>query len=166
MNVQATLKSQYRAALAMLKQAIERCPVDLWTEGDQPIAFWRVAYHTLFYTHFYLAPDEQAFCPWVHHRAEHQYLGPLPWPPYSEPKITEPYTRAQILEYCDFINAMIDSAVDQLDLEAPDSGFPWYKMPKLDHQVLNIRHLQHHVAWLAARLRVATGAGVDWLGSA
>jgi len=30
---------------------IERCPVNLWMEGDQSVAFWCVAYHTLFYTH-------------------------------------------------------------------------------------------------------------------
>jgi hypothetical protein len=166
MDVRRALKRQYRAALGMLKNAIEACPESLWTEGDHPVAFWRVAYHTLFCTHFYLAADEQVFRPWEHHREEHQFLGPLPWPPHDEPKITQLYTRAQILEYWEFINAMIDKAVDQLDLNAQDSGFPWYNMPKLEHQLVNIRHVQHHAAILANRLRVATGVGVDWLGSA
>jgi len=31
MDVRAALKSQYHAALATLKQAIDRCPDDLWT---------------------------------------------------------------------------------------------------------------------------------------
>ena len=79
MNVQAALKDQYHASLSMLKPAIEQCPVDLWTGGT--IAFWRVAYHTLFFTHLYLQPNVQSFRPWEHHRDEHQFLGPLPEPP-------------------------------------------------------------------------------------
>jgi hypothetical protein len=66
MNVQSALKGQYHAALAMLKQTIEKCPDDLWTSQGQSPAFWRVAYHTLFYTHLYLQPDEKAFRAWDH----------------------------------------------------------------------------------------------------
>jgi hypothetical protein len=36
-----SLKSQYHAALAMLHQAIEICPDDLWT-GSLPNPFWHV----------------------------------------------------------------------------------------------------------------------------
>ena len=93
MNVQGALKSQYHASLAMLKQAIEQCPDDLWAGGSYPIAFWRVAYHALFFTHLYLQPDEQAFRPWEHHRKEYQFLGALPFPPYRQPKIGEPYSK-------------------------------------------------------------------------
>ena len=71
MNVQAALKGQYHASLAMLKRAVEECSDDLWTGGDYPIAFWRVAYHTLFFTHLYLQPDEKSFRPWEHHREEY-----------------------------------------------------------------------------------------------
>ena len=75
MNVQAALKSQYHAALAMLKQAIEQCPEDLWSGGGNPVAFWRVAYHALFFTHLYLQPDLESFRPWEHHREEQEQLG-------------------------------------------------------------------------------------------
>jgi hypothetical protein len=164
MNVQAALKSQYHAALAMLKQAIEQCPEELWDGGGQPVAFWRVAYHTLFFTHLYLQPEEKAFRPWDQHREEYQFLGPLPWPPHRQPQIGEPYTRAQVLEYWRFCDEMVDAAVDQLDLAAPECGFWWYKLPKLDHQINNIRHIQHHAALLAGRLRLAAGIDVGWVG--
>jgi len=59
---------------------------------------------------------------------------------------------------------MIDSAVDRLDLSAPDSGFPWYKMSKLEHQFVNLRHLQHHTGQLAERIRQVTGRGIRWAG--
>ncbi|HEU4797982.1 MAG TPA: hypothetical protein VFT63_03585, partial [bacterium] len=58
--------------------------------------------------------------------------------------------------------SMVDDAVDALDLNNPQSGFSWYKVPKMEHQIINIRHIQYHQAQLADRLRVATGAGVGW----
>jgi hypothetical protein len=164
MDVRQALKSQYHASLAMLKQAIEQCPEDLWAGGAYPTAFWRVAYHTLFFTHLYLQPDELAFRPWEHHRTEYQFLGALPFPPYRQPKIEDPYSKSQILEYWQLCDRMADSEVDQMDLDAQECGFPWYKCPKLDHQIINIRHIQHHAALLAGRLRSAVGANIEWVG--
>ena len=164
MDVRAALKGQYHAALAMLKQSIELCPDGLWTGGNYPVTFWRVAYHTLFFTHLYLQPDEKAFRPWEHHRDEYQFLGALPWPPHRKPKIGEPYTKAQLLEYWQFCDAMVDEAVDGLDLDAQECGFPWYRLPKLDHQINNIRHVQHHAALLSGRLRSAAGIDIHWIG--
>jgi len=164
MNVQAALKGQYHAAMAMLRETIERCPHALWTADDEGVAFWRVVYHALFFTHLYLAPDEKAFRPWEHHREEYNFLGPLPWPPHREPKIGEPYTKAEVLDYWRLLDAMIDAAVDALDLDAETCGFPWYKLPKLDHQINNIRHIQHHAALLSGRLRRTEGIDVGWVG--
>ena len=165
MNVQAVLKSQYHAALAMLKQVIDGCPDDAWTTGDHPTRFWHVAYHALFFTHLYLQPNEDAFRPWEHHREEYQFLGSLPWPPHRPPKIGEPYTKPQVLDYWRACDAMIDAGVDRLDLDAAECGFSWYKMPKLEHQVMNIRHTQHHAAILSCRVRSLAGAGTKWVGA-
>jgi hypothetical protein len=88
----------------------------------------------------------------------------VPWPPHGPPKPARPYTKAQILEYWTLCDAMVDAAVDKLDLEAQDCGFHWYRLPKLDHQINNIRHLQHHAALLAGRLRLAAGTDVQWVG--
>ena len=164
MNVQAALKGQYHAAMAMLKNTIDQCPDDLWDSGKQGVAFWRVAYHALFFTHLYLMPDEKAFRAWERHRDEYQFLGALPWPPHDQPKIGEPYTKADVLEYWGICDAMVDDGLDALDLDAPECGFWWYKLPKLDHQINNIRHIQHHAATLSARLRTAVGADVQWRG--
>jgi len=159
MNVRSALKGQYHAALGMLKQAMEQCPNG--DGGSYPVPFWRVAYHTLYATHMYLQPDLGAFRPWEHHREDYN---DLPWPPGSGPKIDDPYTKAQLLDYWRICDAMIDAAVDRLDLDAPESGFPWHKtMPKLDHQLHNIRHIQHHTALLAGRLRLANGTDVRWV---
>ncbi len=164
MDIQGVLKSQYHASLAMLRQAIERCPDEAWDRGEHPCSVWQIAYHTLFFTHLYLQPDEKAFRPWEQHREEYQFLGAVPWPPHGPPRIDPPYTKGEILDYWGVCDAMIDAGVDRLDLEAPTCGFPWYQMPKLEHQVVNIRHIQHHAAQLADRLRLSAGAGVDWVG--
>ena len=163
--VPTALRSQYHAALAMLRQAVERCPESLWTSGGHPCSFWHIAYHTLFFAHLYMQPNEAAFRPWEHHREEYQFLGRLPWPPHDPPRIGAPYTKREVLEYWEFCDRMVDSAVDAIDLGASDCGFWWYQMPKAEHQIMNIRHVQHHAAQLADRLRPVAAVGVDWIGT-
>lgn len=161
MDLKAALGRQYHAALAMLKQAIENCPAELWDGGGYPVPYWQVAYHTLYFTHLYLQPNIEAFRPWELHREEYH---DLPWPPGSGSKIADPYTKAQILAYWHVCDSMVDGALQRLDLEAPDCGIPWHKgMPKLDHQLHNLRHIQHHAALLAGRLRLADGTEVQWV---
>jgi hypothetical protein len=167
-TLRSILKSQYHAGLAMLREAIERCPENVWSSKEHRNAFWQIAYHTLFYTHLYLQSEEAAFRPWEHHQSEVQNpdgIGGPPEPGSTLPLIPEPYARAQVLEYWSVCDAMVDRAVDALDLHNPSSGFHWYKMSKLEHQLVNLRHLQHHAAQLADRLRAATDTGVRWVGA-
>lgn len=159
-----SLRSQYHASLGMLRQAVEACPDELWVIGE-PVAFWRIVYHTAFCTHMYLQPNEAAFHRWEHHREDYQLLGPVPWRPDHLPQIGEPYSREQMLDYLAQCDAMVDAAVETLDLRSRDSGFWWYKMSKLEHQLVNIRHIQHHTGQLALRLRAAgTEQGLGWVG--
>ncbi|MEQ1910733.1 MAG: hypothetical protein ABMA15_18075 [Vicinamibacterales bacterium] len=163
----AILKSQYRASLAMLREAIEKCPEDLWYSAVPTNAFWQVAYHALFFAHLYSQPNEEAFRPWTRHQSDVQHPDGIPGPPDPDsrlPLIPRPYSKADALEYCAWCEGMIDAAVDILDLSSADCGFSWYSVSKLEHQIVNIRHIQHHTAQLADRLRAATGDGVRWHG--
>ena len=63
MAVRDALKSQYHAALSMLRQTIERCPEDLWLDETPENAFWHVAYHALFYGHLFLVCVLLAYFP-------------------------------------------------------------------------------------------------------
>jgi hypothetical protein len=45
----SVLKSQYHAALAMLRETIEQCSDDVWFSQEHANAFWQIAYHTLFF---------------------------------------------------------------------------------------------------------------------
>ena len=167
-TVRLILKSQYHAGLAMLREAIERCPDEVWLSTQQCNAFWQIAYHALFYTHLYLQIDVSAFRPWKEHQSAVQNpdgIAGRPKPGSTLPLIPEPYTRAQAAAYWDACDQMVDSAVDLLDLHSPQSGFPWYKMSKLEHQLVNLRHLQHHAAQLADRLRAAQDTGIRWIGA-
>ncbi len=167
-SLRDALKSQYHAALAMLREAIDRCPDDLWTAGGHLHAYWQNAYHALFFAHFYLQPDEASFRPWRGHQSRVQYPDAIGGPPERDstlPMLPEPYTRAQALEYWALCDGMVDSAIDTLDLDAPTSGFDWYPIPKLEHLLVNLRHIQHHTAQLADRLRTAADIGVRWVGA-
>lgn len=166
--LRAALKSQYHAGLAMLRQSVEQCPEDQWASADHVNAFWQVAYHVLFFTHFYLSPDEAAFRPWGEHQSEVQNPDGIPGPPEPEsplPLIPKPYTKAQVLAYCRHCDELIDAAVDALDLHSPTSGFSWYPISKLEHQLVNLRHLGHHAGQLADRVRFAAGLGTRWVGA-
>jgi DinB superfamily len=166
MDVRSALKSQYHAAHKTLRAAIENCPDSMWNDpADGSPPFWRVAYHTLFWSHFYLQQRQEDFVPWARHRDEAQFIASLPWDNNRAPKPCEPFTRGDLLDYLGECDRMIDAAVDALDLSAPESGFPWYNMPKLEHQILNIRHIQHHAAILSNRLRRSIGVAVDWVAS-
>ncbi|HET6947109.1 MAG TPA: DinB family protein [bacterium] len=154
--LRSAVKSQYHATLAMLRATIRRCPDDLWvSRGGHANPFWRIAYHTLYYTHLYLQANNRVFRPWEHNQRGIHHMD-------RARKTYRPYTKAEILTYWRICDAMVDEAVDALDLKSPRSGFSWYKIPKLEHQLVNIRHVQYHQAQLADRLREATGTGVGW----
>jgi DinB superfamily len=166
--LRAILKSQYHATLAMLRETIERCPDDIWFSKEHVNSFWQVAYHTLFFAHLYIQPNAAAFRAWEHHQSEVQNPDGIAGPPDPNstlPLIPKPYTKAELLSYWSVCDQMVDSAVDALDLHSPDSGFSWYKVPKLEHQIVNIRHIEHHMAQLADRLRSAADIGIQWVGA-
>lgn len=156
MTLQAVLKSQYHASLAMLLEAIEACPPGLWAGGQHVNQFWQVSYHALYYTHLYLQQTEADFVPWEHHRAGHHRFEAEP----GDSVPVSPYTVDEVRTYGLLCQKMVDAAVDRLDLASPDSGFSWYSMSKLEHQSVNLRHIQHHTGQLADRLRHSADRGV------
>lgn len=159
METKDVVKSQVRAALEMLRQAVVACPDTLWHNAAFKNQFWHIAYHTLFYAHIYLHPSLESFVPWDGHRHEARSLegaeaaagGPL-------------YSRAEILDYHRLILAQVDGLVDSLDLEGP-SGFYWLPFGKLELQFYAIRHIQQHTGELCERLGGTGDVEVDWVDS-
>jgi hypothetical protein len=163
MNMSSLLQSQYSAALAMLEEVVQKCPDTIWDDPQDHNRLWRVAFHTLFYTHLYLQPTEADYRPWAKHRGEAQYLGPIFFEGNREPLLAEPYTRAEILEYLDFCRAEVAKQVPHLNYDAP-SGFSWIPLNKLELQLYNIRHIQHHTGELYERLGARAGIDLRWRG--
>jgi hypothetical protein len=162
MDLKTILKIQYLASLEMFKEAVTRCPDSLWDDPEHNNKFWHIAYHTLFYTHLYLQDSEQEFSPWAKHRAHHNFLGRMPWPPHQIPAIGEPYTREEILEYYQLCGDQVDKKVASLNL-GNQSGFHWLPFNKAELQIYNIRHIQHHVGQLIERLRGKGIEGISWV---
>ena len=162
-SLQGAVAGQFHSALKMLGKAIEICPEPLWLagSGDSPNRTWHIAYHALFYTHFYLSKTDADFVAWPHHRTEYNYLGEVPWKPGYRPQIDQPYTQAELRAYLDFCHDEVDRQTAVLDPEAP-SGFSWLPFNKLELQFYSLRHLAHHTGQLTERLRSQAGLGVGW----
>ena len=156
MKIKDSIKSQYHASLAMLRQVVEMCPERLWEDMAYVNPFWRVVYHTLIYTHFYLQPTEKDFVPWEKHLQDLQLLGP------SAPE-AKAFSKAEVLDYLALCLEQVESQVDAVDLGA-ESGFDWLPFDKLELQLYNIRHIQQHTGELCERLGAQGEVEVNWVG--
>ncbi len=155
--------SQYHSALSMMKEAIVKCSDELWNSDRYKNRYWHICYHALFYADLYLSDDEYSFSPWTRHRKEYQFLGEVPYPPYHQPHIEEFYSKTEILEYLKNIINSLESRIAKTNLDGT-SGFFWLPFDKLELQVYNIRHIQHHTAQLVERLRQENNVSVEWIG--
>jgi len=157
MKTKEIIKSQYHASLAMLQQAVEKCPQELWADKDFSNPFWHVVYHALFYTYLYLHSREEDFVPWTKQRkGYHRMSG-------EEAKNLTPYTRDEMLEFLGFCQEQVTKKVDALDLEAV-SGFDWLPFNKLELQFYNIRHIMQHTGELSERLGARGEVEIGWVG--
>ena len=77
-------------------------------------------------------------------------------------KRDDPYSKADIAEYCEFCREQVEKQVEALNLEAP-SGFYWLPFNKLELLLYNLRHLQQHTGELSERLWTAREIEVDWV---
>jgi hypothetical protein len=97
MDAKAVIQSQFLATLEMLKKAIEECPTEIWADPEPKNKFWHIAFHSLFYAHFYLHPTPDDFVAWERHRDEVVSLDPS-----DGSSAVEPYSQAELLEYLAF----------------------------------------------------------------
>jgi hypothetical protein len=161
MDIQSAIIDQYAAALEMLRQAVLKCPEAAWDDAQGRKRFWLVTYHALFYTHLYLSDNLNKFKPWEKYRQGIHRLGSSA----EKAEIGEPYSREEMLEFLEVCRKTAVDQVSSLDLEA-ESGFEWLPFNKLELQLYNIRHLQHHAAELIEWLGASAGIDVDWVGMA
>lgn len=179
MEIREALKEQYHAVFAMLEECIETCPNDLWTtpnpmvdDGDRTIyrSFWRISFHAIFFTHLYIGQRVEDFQPppddlEVRKRSDFAQIWGPPWEvePYELREETEAPSKEGILAYLRYVDGLVDPIFDRLDLNSSESGIPWYEnFPKLNHEILTLRHLQGHAGQLS-ELLFARGLSTDWV---
>ena len=142
MKVKPILQSQYLAALAMLKQAVVKCPPDAWDDPKHKDKFWFVAYHTLYYAHRYLKAQEQGFRRWEKRR-------------HDKPGL--PFSRDEILEKLLMVERDVMEQIPRMNLGAESDSLA----NKLELQIYNIRHIQQHTGELYERLS-AHNIKLEW----
>lgn len=167
--VRSSIGSQLSAALAMLGDAIERCPDDLWAERVGERAFWEVAFHVAYYTDLYLTPPETPWPeppPWAWPHAAG--LGRTMEPPFRPLTPEETGPELPRWEVAAYVRSLTDKLRDSLSREteaslAGPSGFFWLGMARAGVYLYNLRHVQHHAGQLCAVLR-REGVSVEWQG--
>ena len=148
MDIKHVLQSQYLASLAMLKEAVVKCPLQVWDDPQDKFKFWSKAYHTIFYVHLYVQQAEKDFVQWEKHH---------------DPDGDIPFSKDEVLEYLSFAEQEIRRCVPVSDLEA-ESGFHWYPVGKLEMHLINIRHIQQHAGELFECLGMREKIELHWVG--
>ncbi len=144
--VNSILMSQFEAALAMLKQCVQVCPPEHYEGKIANDTFRTIAYHTLFWTDYYLSPGEPSFeLRELNHRGgDDRVLA-------SSPGLT----RDETLSYVEICRQKL---VDTLAAETPEilagpSGVSRFSFSRGELHLYNLRHIQHHTGALSAYLR-------------
>ena len=148
MNTKQVIQSQYLAALAMLKQVVEKCPESVWYDPNEKFRVWSKTYHAIFFVHLYLQDAEKDFVKWEKHH---------------DPDGDVPFTKDEVLEYLAFVEKQVIDRVPNTNLDA-ESGFHWYPVNKLELQFINIRHIQQHTGELYETLGTRENIELDWIG--
>lgn len=147
---------QFGAAIDMLENAINACPEDQW---DQTSRFWYLAYHTTFWTDYYLSDTPM----------EKDYRPPKPFTlsEFEDGQLPERvYTRTEVLQFLHHDRGRLQHQLQNTTTEELlEKRFTSeYKSFSLFELLLyNMRHVQHHTAQLNLLLRQAGTTPPDWV---
>ncbi len=147
MEIGQAFQSQYRASLAMLKQAIQKCPPEAWDDPQDKNRFWFVAYHTLYYAHRYLKAQDKGYARWERRQ-------------YSRPGV--PFSKEEILERCAAVERDVTEQIPLMGLDGK-SGHAGFLGDEVESQLCNLRHIQHHAGELYERLGSRENVKLNWV---
>lgn len=150
------LWNQFGAALDMFENAISKCPKVLWTYNystnkdtidakhidEVRSSYWYIAFHTLFFTDYYMDMDPDNFT--------------MPEPfTIKEEDIDEVmpekiYSKEELLEYTAHCRSKLRNLLQ--DMDETKAAFRW-KNPWKDYSMIeitmyNMRHVMHHTGQL------------------
>ncbi len=159
--MKSELLSQYTYALTTLKAVVGETKDDLWFYTDEiKEAAWHIAYHVVWHANIYCSASKEAIKRWDKQSNDCHVLGPTPWPPHERFVPSETYSKADIIEFIDFVLEVIPEYLEHFEPEKP--CWPdWYNQNQFEFHINNLRHIQHHTARLIER---NGGSSIDWLG--
>ncbi len=143
MDMYQVIQSQYLASLAMLKQAINKCPADVWDAPQDTDKFWFKAYHTLYYVRLYLKIPNKDSIRWKKHP-------------------TVSLSKEEALKYLAFVEQLVADNIPVMDFDS-NSGYSWLPTNKLELQLYNLRHIQQHTGELYERLGTRKNIKLNWV---
>lgn len=159
---------QYEASLSMLNLSIIRCPGAIWNE---PVANWKfcqAAFHVVFFADVYLQPSDdvdalkrQPFH--IEHKSDFR--------DYEELEDREQillYDKEFVQKYLQHVRCKAQETIarESAELLTGPSGFKRRNCSRAELHVYNVRHIQHHAAQLALRLRLDTDVVIPWIAHA
>lgn len=159
------IKGQYAAALCTLNRCIDRAPASIWNEPVGNLRYCQIAFHTLFFTDFYLEAGEGSIADQDFHRDRPHFF--RDYEELQDRPQQYLYDLADVrdyLQYCVQKSARVVTSETEQVLTAPCS-FSRRTCSRAELHLYSIRHVQHHAAQLSLRLRHATGEGVPWIES-
>lgn len=173
-------KRQYGHTFAMLRQAVELCPDELWdAPGDDP-PLWAQMYHTILVTNGYAAPSLDFKTDDIALRVFGPLRSPEPGEPPFRPLIEATsklmnadnetqgtLSREEILnlltEAQENCNAALDADAGRTPDDPASNPYPWTGPTAYDKHMYNMRHLQHHLGRVNDFLRRRAGIGNPWV---
>jgi hypothetical protein len=149
MNLKGALQSQYLASLAMLREAILKCPPTLWNAGGDKKQAWFKAYHAVYYAHKYLQPSSRDFVRWKGRGSTNGGAA---------------ISKDELLEYLRYVEEQVPDRLRRATFDA-GSGFSSYpEADRLEMHLINIRHIQQHAGELYERLGDRGRVKLRWAG--
>lgn len=133
------LWGQFGAALDMFENALQKCPENIWDDGQN---FWYIGFHTLFFLDYYISEDPEHF---------------NPPPPFSlaelDPAGVMPertYTKEELINYTHYCRDKWRKLIADFD---EVSMFKLWKDDRREYTMLkmsmyNMRHVMHHTGQL------------------
>ncbi len=158
------IAQQFEAALCTLAACVDRCPDTMWDRPVGTLKFCQVAFHTLFYTDYYLQRVEDEFRRQAYHR-EHADV----FRDYEELEPCEQqllYDKPAIRDYLSYCRRKLAErlAAETAESLAAPCGFRRRTgMSQAELYIYNLRHVQHHAAQMSLRLRLDADVEIPWI---
>jgi hypothetical protein len=140
-----SLWDQFGAAIDMFQNALEKCPDELWDRGDKAeYMFWYWAYHTLFWTDYYLDTDPVNFVPPERYNmSEFDPEGKLP---------DHICTKAELIDYAKHCREKLRKLINDFIADPDLADRKWRDDRESDTlyemELYNMRHVMHHTGQL------------------